>query len=96
MKEEKYEQAKKRVRELKGFYSNLISYLVINVVLAVINLLTSPGRLWFYWVSIFWGIAIVFHAVRVFTIRGKFMGAAWEKKKIKELMEKEEEHEEGK
>ena len=88
MGDEKYKRAQQRVKELKGFYSNLISYLTINVVLAIINLLTSPSQLWFYWVTIFWGIGLLFHALRVFTIRGKFKGEEWEKKKIDEMMKK--------
>jgi len=88
MGDEKYERARQRVKELKGFYSNLISFLAINIVLLVINLITTPGKLWFYWVTIFWGIGLIFHALRVFTIRGKFMGEEWEKKKIDELMKK--------
>jgi hypothetical protein len=41
-------------------------------------------------VTIFWGIAILLHASRVFILRGKFLGEEWEEKKIGELMEKEE------
>ena len=89
MNDEKYEKAKKRVGELKKFYGNLVTYAVINVVLIIINLVTSPGSLWFYWVTIFWGIAILLHASRVFVLRGKFLGEEWEQKKIKEIMEKE-------
>ncbi len=90
MNDEKYERARKRVEELKKFYGNLISYAVINVMLIVINLLTSPDHLWFYWVTIFWGLSILFHASRVFLIKGKPLGKAWEEKKIKEVMEKDE------
>ena len=89
MNEEKYEEAKKRVEQLKKFYGNLITYAVINVILIIINLVTSPGNLWFYWVTIFWGIAILLHASKVFVLKGKFLGKEWEEKKIKEIMEKE-------
>ena len=83
MSDERYDKAKKRVEELKKFYSNLVTYIVINLV-------TSSGSLWFYWVTIFWGIAILLHASRVFIFKGKFLGEEWEKKKIKEILEKEE------
>jgi len=89
MNEEKYEKAKKRVEGLRKFYGNLVTYAVINVILIIINLVTSPGSLWFYWVTIFWGIAILLHASKVFVFRGKFFGEEWEEKKIKEIMEKE-------
>ena len=90
MSDEKYNKAKKRVEELKKFYSNLVTYIVVNIVLIIINLVTSPGSLWFFWVTIFWGIAILLHASRVFIFKGKFLGEEWEQKKIKEIMEREE------
>jgi len=89
MNDEKYEEAKKRVKELKDFYRNLITYVAVNILLIVINLITSPDSLWFYWVTIFWGIGIVLHASKVFILKGKFLGKEWEEKKIKEIMEKE-------
>ena len=90
MNDERYKKAKKRVEELKKFYGNVVTYVAINIVLIVINLVTNPGSLWFYWVTIFWGMAILLHASRVFILRGKFLGGEWEEKKIRELMEKEE------
>jgi hypothetical protein len=88
MDEERYEEAKRRVKELKDFYRNLLTYAGVNILLIIINLITSPGSLWFYWVTIFWGIAIVLHASKVFIFKGKFLGREWEEKKIKEIMEK--------
>ncbi len=88
MNDEKYEKAKKRVEELKKFYGNLVTYIVINIMLVIINLVTSPDSLWFYWVTIFWGIGILLHASKVFVLKGKFLGEAWEEKKIKEIMKK--------
>jgi hypothetical protein len=90
MNDEKYEKAKKRVEELKSFYGNLATYAGINAVLIIINLVTSPGSLWFYWVTIFWGIGILIHASKVFIFKGKFLGEEWERRKIKQIMENEE------
>ena len=88
MSDEKYEEAKRRVKELRDFYRNLLTYVVVNIVLIIINLITSPGTLWFYWVTVFWGIAILLHASKVFIIKGKYLGKEWEERKIKEIMEK--------
>ena len=85
--EESYKRAKKRVGELRGFYEHLIAYVVVNIMLVIINLVTSPDTLWFYWVTIFWGIGVIWHAISVFGKQGK-LGKNWEEKKIKELMEK--------
>jgi len=83
--EESYKRAKERVGELRGFYEHLIAYVVVNIMLVIINLVTSPDALWFYWVTVFWGIGVIWHAISVY---GK-LGKNWEDKKIKEIMEKE-------
>jgi len=88
MSDEQYEEAKKRVKELRDFYGNLLTYVAINILLIIINLITSPGSLWFYWVTIFWGIAILLHASKVFILKGRFLGREWEERKIKEIMAK--------
>jgi hypothetical protein len=41
--DEDYEKAKMRVKQLKGFYTQLITYVVIIIFLAGINYYTSPG-----------------------------------------------------
>ena len=85
MVDEKYEKAKKRVEEIKGFYSHLIVYAAVNVVLVIINLVTSPGVLWFYWPMLGWGIGLFFHGMGVFVF-SRVPSRNWEEKKIKEIM----------
>jgi hypothetical protein len=85
--EEKYKYAKKKVKDLKGFYSHLIVYFVINIFLVIINLISTPERIWFYWVTLGWGVAVVLNAVAVFGLGGLF-GSDWEEKKIKKYLEK--------
>jgi len=85
MVNEKYEKAKKRVEEIKGFYSHLIVYICVNIVLVIINLITSPGALWFFWPLAGWGIGLIFHGLGVFVF-SKFPGKKWEERKIKEVM----------
>ena len=87
--EERYFKARKRVEEIKGFYGNLIAYVVVNLGLMVINLLTSPAYLWFFWPMLGWGIGVLFHGMKVFNYM-PFFGKDWEEQKIKEFMDKEE------
>lgn len=86
--DERYFKAKKRVEEIKGFYGNLTAYIIINIGFLVINLLTSPNQLWFYWPMIGWGIGVVIHGMKVFNYM-PFLGKDWEEQKIKEFMDKE-------
>jgi len=85
--EEKYQEVKKRVEEIRGFYSHLMVYVLVNIMLFIINLLISPGAFWFYWPLLGWGIGVLVHAVGVFGLFG-FLGQEWEERKIKEIMEK--------
>lgn len=87
--EERYHQAKKRVDEIKGFYGNLTAYIIVNLALMTINLMTSPEHIWFYWPMLGWGIGVVFHGLRVFNYM-PFMGKDWEERKMREYMEEDE------
>jgi hypothetical protein len=50
-----------RVFRNVGFRINLAAYVGVNLLLLVINLLTTPDHLWFYWPLVGWGIGIVAH-----------------------------------
>jgi 2TM domain-containing protein len=86
--EERFQQAKKRVEELKGFYGNLVSYIVVNIGLMILNLMTSPEHLWFFWPMFGWGIGVLFHAMKVFNFT-PFVSRDWEERKIRQFMEEE-------
>jgi hypothetical protein len=86
--QESYESAKKRVEELKSFYSHLFVYLAVNAGLFLLNILTSPRHLWFYWPLIGWGIGLAIHGLSVFGTQ-RLLGKDWEERKIREIMDKE-------
>jgi hypothetical protein len=78
-----YQRAQKRVKEIKSFYGNLISYCIVIPALIIINLMTSPDDIWFYFPMLGWGIGLAAHGMNVFAI-----GKNWEERKIRELLEK--------
>ena len=84
-KQDAYYRAKKRVEEIKGFYGNLLSYAIVIPFLIFINYKTSWGFQWFWFPMLGWGIGIIFHAFGVFGY-----GKDWEERKIREIMQKEE------
>ncbi len=88
IEESSYYKAQKKVEEIKGFYGNLSSYVVIITGLAILNLITSPSHLWFFYPAIGWGIGVVIHGVSVFNYM-PFLNKDWEDKKVREIMEKE-------
>jgi hypothetical protein len=78
-----YKKAKKRVEEIKGFYSNLISYCIVIPFLIFINLTTNSRNHWFWFPLLGWGIGVATHAFQVFGV-----GESWQEKKIREIMNK--------
>lgn len=85
--------AKKRVKDLKGFYTHLVVYVVINLFIIAVQIkgepvweaLSQPEN---YYTAFFWGIGVLAHALTIFG-PSFFLGKDWEERKIKELMEKE-------
>ncbi len=86
-KDEKYQEAKKRVEDLKGFYTHLVIYIIVNLGLFLFNILQTPDTLWFYWPLVGWGIGVVIHGASVLINYGLF-GKDWEEKKIQEYLNK--------
>jgi hypothetical protein len=80
---QKYNRAKKRVDEIKGFYGNLIAYCVVIPFLIFVNYRTYWEHKWFWYPLLGWGLGVV---IQAFTIFG--YGSNWEDRKIRELMEK--------
>jgi hypothetical protein len=88
-----YENALKRVKKVKGFYTHLIVYVVINIMIIIVNIQNldkedSYFQIENFFTAFFWGIGLLSHALSVFG-PNLFLGKDWEDKKIKELMDKE-------
>lgn len=82
----RYDEARERVEQIKGFYANLGAYSAVNLGLFTIDLATDGGP-WFYWPLLGWGLGLFAHWVNVFGVDGIFK--TWEERKIRELMEQE-------
>jgi len=92
---EKYTRAKKRVDEIKKFYKHFAFYLVINFIFigrriykdirfgdSFFEAFTDTDNYgFFFW----WGVFLIFHAVKVFGFPSLF-NKDWEDRKIKEYM----------
>ncbi len=64
--EERHKIAKKRVEARFGFYIHAAVFIAVNLLLIAINLINSPGVLWFIWPLFGWGIGLAFHGASVF------------------------------
>ncbi len=86
--ENRYLKAQKRVKEIKSFYTHLITYVAVNVVIIIFNILYHElgymkVKVNQFYSLIIWGIIVLIHAGFV------FLGKDWEQRKIRKLMDKE-------
>lgn len=82
------ERMRHRVQAMRGFYTHFILYLIINLALVIVNLITMPEHYWFHYTALGWGIGLMSHWWGVFGSR-IFFSRDWEERKIRELLEKE-------
>ncbi|WP_283132324.1 2TM domain-containing protein [Enterovibrio norvegicus] len=74
-----------QVREIKGFYSHLMSYALVITGLFILNYMTSPEYIWAWWPAMGWGIGIVSHGLSAFEVLN-FFGADWERKQVEKRL----------
>lgn len=96
--QQQYLRAQKRVKQIKGFYTHLIVYILVNIFISgtIIFGMTQSGESFkeisnnfgVYSTWIFWGIGLFFHWLGVFGFSMLGFGKDWEDRKIKELMNK--------
>jgi two-component system LytT family sensor kinase len=87
IEDKRYVRAKEKVEKIKGFYSNLISYLIVLPVLAYVNYRTTDFP-WVIFPALGWGFGVVAHGLEAYGYN-PFMGKSWEERKIREFMDKE-------
>ena len=90
-----FDRAKRKVHCLRKFYTHLIIYVVVNVIISSLRIIRDLSRgesfeeaifdfnsysLW-----IFWGIGIIIHAISLFGLP-VLLGKNWEEDKIKKYM----------
>lgn len=90
-----YDRARSRVKSVQAFYYGLGTYVVINIALFLINLFTlgDDGGWWFYWVTVPWGIGMLFWGFSTFA-GGSGRARDWEDRKMQKYLEQERRHDE--
>lgn len=86
----KFLEARKRMKEIKGFYIHLAVYLFVNLIVLIQFLMkiapNSDLKTGFnFYTGFLWGLVIIIHAISIFlpSITN------WERKKTEELMKQE-------
>jgi uncharacterized membrane protein len=83
--EEIYRKARERVEEKKGFYIHLIVYILVNIMLIIIWVVTGAGFPWFIFPLGGWGIGILFHFLGIFVFSQR---TGWERRQVEKEVER--------
>ncbi len=84
---ELYRRAEKRSDEKIKFYHHLYSFIAVNIMFIIMNIIFSPGEWWFYWITCLWGIGLIIHFLKAFVLAEKLDGD-YREKMIENEMEK--------
>ena len=80
-------RAVEHVRGIRTFYIHALLYVAVIAGLALVNLFTGPGHLWFLWAAFGWGVGLATHGLSVFEIVNLF-GDEWEKRQVAKRLTK--------
>ena len=69
------------VRDIKGFYTHLVIYLIAVACLAAANYFFTPERIWFIWATIGWGTGVFAHGLIVHEVFTVF-SPRWERRQV--------------
>lgn len=83
--EYRYKKAKERVNCIKGFYANLMVYIIVITLLALLNYYTTSFP-WVIFPAVGWGLGVLAHGFNAFGYL-PFLGQDWEERKIKQYKE---------
>ena len=88
--------AEKKVKDLKGFYLHFSLYILANIIIVAMNVMIRiyEGESLYdalvnfgtFIMPFFWGIGLLFHAVKVFNFI-PFLSKDWESRQINKYME---------
>lgn len=84
MEDRQYLRAKEQAKRIVGFYRHLILFVAVNIAFVVINLVTNPHHLWFYWPLIFWTLGLIIQGVSLYTKSG----SNWEDRVTEKIVAK--------
>ena len=85
LEDKRYEKAKEKVENIKGFYGNLLAYCIVIPFLIIINYNTTSFP-WAIFPALGWGFGVAAHGMEAFGYNPLF-GKNWEERKMREYMD---------
>lgn len=75
------------VRDIKGFRTHFITYLLGITIMITLNLIMAPQHFWAWRPALGWGLGVMFHGLNVYEVFN-FFGPDWEKRQIQKRLKK--------
>ena len=86
IEEQEYIKAKKKVKEIKDFYTHLVVMIFALPIIITVNLMFVPN-FYFFWLAGFGMLfSVAVHWLQVFGFSKLGLGKDWEENKIKQIM----------
>lgn len=82
---EQESEALEYVRDIKGFYSHLVIYLISTVAMFVASFFFETSHPWYIWPALGWGLGVAAHGLSVFEVFSLF-GADWESRQVEKRL----------
>ena len=82
---EQEREALEYVRDIKGFYSHLMAYLIAVPVFIIADFFDNTDITWYIWPIMGWGIGVAAHGISVFEFFSPF-NANWEKRQVEKRL----------
>ena len=61
------ERAERKAKQKIGLYIHAMVFVLVNLFLLILNLVTTPDKLWFYWSPLGWSIGLLIHTIVTYT-----------------------------
>lgn len=75
------QKARAEARHMREFMTHLGSFVAVGLFFLLINLLTNPHSLWFFWPMLPWAVGLVIHGWKVFW-NDRLFGDSWEERRV--------------
>ncbi len=84
---EKYEYARRRIKQKKRLYYHFVVFLIGSLFLILSDKIFhySPFTNWYIWATTLWFFLFIMHFIKVY-ITDRFMNKNWEREQINRLM----------
>ena len=89
IQEERYFKAQERVKNILGFYTHLVSTIIIIPFIIILNLKLVPMYHWFWFYIVAWFAGLFIHWLIIFGLSRMNTKKNWKKNKITEMMNEE-------